>query len=174
MSHAPTNSKWYSHDYMHHFICTTKLPNIGTVFGVTVLCHKYLHCLQTVSMTVQESLFFFSIAYWEEVGLFVSIAHPRSRKKGVCPCQASILNKCQDQCMVVGMLTAKLCTIENCKEICKGSDLMGGTTVNMQKSPDKVHAQVEQPETELQELKASEEIDVLCSQSLGTMNMSVH
>ena len=24
------------HAYMHHFICTTKLPNIGTVFGVTV------------------------------------------------------------------------------------------------------------------------------------------
>ena len=33
--------------------------------------------------------------------------------------------------MVVGMLTAKSCMIENCKEICKGSDLMGGTAVNM-------------------------------------------
>ena len=36
---------------------------------------------------------FFSIAYWEDVGLFVSITRPRSRKKRVHLCQASIPNK---------------------------------------------------------------------------------
>ena len=35
---------------------------------------------------------FFSIAYWENVGLFVSIACPRSRKKGVRSCQTSVPN----------------------------------------------------------------------------------
>ena len=30
--------------------------------------------------------YFFSIAYWEDVSLFMSIAHPRSRKKGVYSC----------------------------------------------------------------------------------------
>ena len=37
---------------------------------------------------------FFSIAYWEDISLFVSIACPRSREKGVHLCWASILNMC--------------------------------------------------------------------------------
>ena len=40
-SHAPTNTKQDSHTHTHHFICSTKLPNIGTVFGVTV--HDVFH-----------------------------------------------------------------------------------------------------------------------------------
>ena len=44
---------------------------------------------------------FFSIAYWEDVGLFVSIARPRSRKKGVRLCQASIPNSHQGRTMAL-------------------------------------------------------------------------
>ena len=36
--------------------------------------------------------YFFSIAYWEDISFFVSIARPRSRKKGIHLCQASVPN----------------------------------------------------------------------------------
>ena len=41
-------------------------------------------------MIVHLSPIFFSIAYWEDVGLFVSIARPRSRKNQLSPC---VLNR---------------------------------------------------------------------------------
>ena len=37
-------------------------------------------------MTVHLSPIFFLIAYWEDIGLFVSIARPRSRKNRLSPC----------------------------------------------------------------------------------------
>ena len=56
MSHAPTNYKRYSHDYMHHFICTTKLPNTETVFGVTVCC--------LIVTSFQYSFFWGCVQFW--------------------------------------------------------------------------------------------------------------
>ena len=57
------------------------------------LQHKSLH---HSGLSVRQSSncpsHFFLIAYWEDVGLFVSIAHPRSRKKGVRSCRASVHN----------------------------------------------------------------------------------
>ena len=56
---------------------------------------KNLHC-PGLSIWWSRSCLshFFSIAYWEDVSLFVSIARPRSRKKGVRLHWASVLNSC--------------------------------------------------------------------------------
>ena len=72
-------------------------PCLSSPLGKTFVCKGTLPQVLASSLdcrydSLDIALLFFSIAYWEEVGLFVSIARPRSRKKGIRLCRSSVLN----------------------------------------------------------------------------------
>ena len=63
--------------------------HVSKFFDIKNLHHPGL----SVQRSSSRLSYFFLIAYWEDVGLFVSITHPRSRKKRVHLCRASVPNR---------------------------------------------------------------------------------
>lgn len=63
------------------------------------------------------------------------------------------------------MFASESFAIQQGKEVRKAADLMNGSSMNMQESPDKVEAEMKKTKSKLDELKTSERVYVLDSQS---------